>query len=463
MLFMLTLFAAGCGSSGDSDTILGDTAETTITTAPIDGATDVALNVKITATSNKELTASTVNTATFTLKTGTTAVAGTVAYVDGVMRFSPTDTLIASTLYSATITTGVKETGGTALLEAPKVWSFTTGTTSDILAPTVTSTNPLNAAIDVPINKKVSALFNEALDATTVNTTTFTLATTIGNAPVAGTVSYSSNTMLFTPTANLVASTQYTATITTGVTDLAGNALAAAKVWSFTTGTGAAEGPAPVNLGTAGNFVILTKAGITNVPTSAIVGDIGSSPITGSSMNTVTCAEITGNIYGVDDTYAVDCYKGTADDKTYVDTAVADMGTAYTDAAGRTSPDFTEEHAGDLSGKTLAPGLYKWGTGVSIDATGTTLSGGANDVWIFQIAGDLTVADGAIITLIGALPENIFWQVGGLSGAIIGTTVQFKGVLLAEKAATVNTGSTVDGRLLVQTAVSLNQNTVTQP
>jgi len=116
---------------------------------------------------------------------------------------------------------------------------------------------------------------------------------------------------------------------------------------------------------------------------------------------------------------------------------------------------------GNISGLTLTPGIYKWGTGVLIDNTGVTLSGGANDVWIFQIAADLTVANGAIVTLSGgAVPKNVFWQVGGQ--ATLGTTANFKGTILSQTLISLNTGAVLTGRALAQTAVTLIQNTVTK-
>ena len=141
-------------------------------------------------------------------------------------------------------------------------------------------------------------------------------------------------------------------------------------------------------------------------------------------------------------------------------TAVSDMETAFTDAAGRTLPDFTELGAGDISGLTLAPGLYKWGTGVLI-TSGVTLSGGANDVWIFQIAGNLTVSNGAIVTLSGgAQASNVFWQVAGET--TLGTTSDFKGIILCQTLIALNTGAVMNGRALAQTAVTLDANTITE-
>ena len=225
-------------------------------------------------------------------------------------------------------------------------------------------------------------------------------------------------------------------------------------------------GRAPVDLGTAGNFVILTKSGITTTGVTAITGDIGVSPIDSTAItgfgltmdasNTFsTSALVTGKVYAADYTEPT---------PTNMTTAISDLRTAYVDAAGRTTPDDTELGGGDISGMTLAPGLYKWGTGVLITNVGVTLSGGANDVWIFQIADDLTVNNAAIVTLAGgAQAKNIFWQVGGGVGVSLGTTVQFQGIILATKAITINTGATLNGRALAETKVTLDANTITAP
>jgi len=235
------------------------------------------------------------------------------------------------------------------------------------------------------------------------------------------------------------------------------------------TGTGVGGlgvGPEPVNLGQAGSFVILSKAGITNTGShlSDITGNIGASPITAASMDGVFCAEITGTIYGVDAAYTgsgdSSCFLGGGVNKTLVDNAVLAMGTAYTDAAGRPA-DFTELGAGNIGGKTLPPGTYKWGTGVIIP-TDVTLSGGPNDVWIFEIAKDLVISSGKKIKLTGgALPQNIFWQVFGIVN--INTTAHFEGIALVKTQITLKTGATANGRLLAQTAVVLDANAVTKP
>jgi hypothetical protein len=274
-------------------------------------------------------------------------------------------------------------------------------------------------------------------------------------------VTYSGVTAIFTPTSPLAANTLYTATITTEAKDLAGNALASNYVWSFT--TGGTAGRSPIVLGIAGNFVILAKSGISTVPTSAVTGDIGVSPIdqtaitgfseTMDATNTFSKApQVIGKIYAAD--YAPPT-------PTLMTAAVSDMEIAYTDAAGRTLPDFTELGAGEIGGLTLIPGLYKWGTDVLI-STNVTLQGGPNDVWIFQISGGLTQAAAMRVILTGgALPKNVFWQTFG--AVHIGTTAHFEGIILCQTSINLKTGASVNGRLFAQTAVTLDQNQVTQP
>ena len=214
---------------------------------------------------------------------------------------------------------------------------------------------------------------------------------------------------------------------------------------------------APVNLGTAGTFAILSKSGVTDVYASAITGDVGTSPITGAAL-LLTCGEVAGKIYVVNAAGPLPC---AVNDATFLTSAVGAMETAYLDAAGRTSPDFTELGAGEIGGLTLAPGLYKWGTGVLV-STDVTLSGGPNDVWIFQVAGTLNQANATRVTMAGgARAKNIFWQVAG--AVTIGTTAHFEGIVLAKTMIAANTGASVNGRLMAQTAVTLQMNAVTQP
>lgn len=210
-----------------------------------------------------------------------------------------------------------------------------------------------------------------------------------------------------------------------------------------------------VGLGTAGNFAILSKSGVTDVYASAVTGDVGSSPITGAAV-LLSCDEVTGTIYTVNAAGPL-C---AVNDATRLTAAVGDMETAYDAAAGRT-PGFTELGAGDISGMTLAPGVYKWGTGLLMTSD-VTLHGGPSDVWIFQIAGTLTQAsDKKVVLTGGALPQNVFWQVADV--VAIGTGAHMEGVVLAKTMVAMKTGATIKGRLLAQTAVTLQMNTVTQP
>ena len=244
--------------------------------------------------------------------------------------------------------------------------------------------------------------------------------------------------------------------------------LLAIFVMALTFGTGqiaqaATTVQTPVNLGGAGGFVILTKSGVTNVPTSLIIGNIGVSPIAATAItgfalvanrtNTFsTSTQVIGKIYAAN--YA-------SPTPANLTTAISNMQTAYTNAAGRTLPDFKELYAGNLSSRTLAPGLYKWSTGVLIN-TDVTLSGGANDTWIFQIAQNLT--NNAHVILAGfAQGKNILWQVGGGTGVTLSSGSLLEGTVLAAKAITLATGATVNGRLFAQSAVTLQGNTITAP
>lgn len=572
LLLLLVAFVAGCGSNGGGSS--DNTLPKVNSTNPVNGVSGVALNAGITVTFSEAMTPATVNAATFILKQGATVVNGAVSYVGVTAVLAPVVNLAAGTEYSATITTGVKDLAGNALasnyewvfttgtttdnvapvvagtsnvagainvatnsqvgatfsegmdpssinnttftvkntltdaavagavsysgvnavfvpaatlaggtgytstikggaggvkdlagnpLVADLVWSWTTAALADSASPTVTSVIPVNLAVDVALNSRVNATFSETINPLTINTSTFTLSGP-GTAAVSGTVGYDALTKVatFTPAAPLTAGTAYTATITAGVKDMAGNALLVNKVWSLTTVTPATLGPAPVLLGTAGNYVILAKTGVSTVPASAITGDVGLSPaattyLTGFSLTLVgtTSAisqQVTGSLFAADMTDPT---------STNLTTAVSDMGNAYTDAAGRTTPNFLNLGVGEIGGQTLKPGLYKWTTGVTISSD-VTISGGANDVWIFQIPGNLSVSPAKRISLSGgAQARNIFWQVAGTVN--VGTTAHFEGIILSQTSITLETGTSMNGRALAQTAVILDAARVTAP
>jgi hypothetical protein len=324
--------------------------------------------------------------------------------------------------------------------------------------PAVTSTYPSTNVTGVALNQPIEFTFSQTMDSTTINNSTFTLMQ--GSTNVPGTVTYSGTTAIFTPSVALMADSTYTATITTGAKSLAGLGLVKNSVWSFTTGTSIST-LALVNLGLSGNYVIVAKTAINNSSTSAITGNLGLSPaatsyITGLSLTNATgyatSAQVTGSIYAAD---------MAAPTPINLTTAVNNMDSAYTDAAGRPSPGFSELGTGDIGGLTLVPGLYKWSNTVTIP-TDVTIAGGPNDVWIFQISGNLTMSSAVKITLSGgAQASHIFWQVAG--EATLGTTAHFEGAILSMTGITLQTGASLHGRALAQTAVILDANAVTAP
>ncbi|MEY4511839.1 MAG: hypothetical protein RLZZ450_3961 [Pseudomonadota bacterium] len=230
---------------------------------------------------------------------------------------------------------------------------------------------------------------------------------------------------------------------------------------TFPDGGGARRGPRPVSLGAAAGFALLAKTAVSSVPTSAVTGDVGLSPaaasyITGFPYTRAgikwTSPEVTGNIFAADND---------APTPSNMTTAVSNMETAYVDAAGRTTPDFSELGTGALGGRTLVPGLYKWSTSVTV-STEVVLAGGADDVWIFQISGGLTVAANTRVTLTGgARAQNVFWQVA--SPVDLGAGSHGEGTILCMTSINLQTGASVHGRLLAQSAVNIAMSSVTLP
>ncbi len=229
-----------------------------------------------------------------------------------------------------------------------------------------------------------------------------------------------------------------------------------------TGGTPAGGGALAVNLRSAGTYAILAESAISTVPPAVVTGDLGLSPMAATFVTNFsliadatnvfsTSTQVTGKIYAAD--YAVPTPSN-------LTTAIGDMGLAFTDAAGR-APSVTELGAGSIGGMTLAPGVYQWGTGLLIP-TDLTLNGSATDVWIFQIAQNLTVSSAVNVHLTGgALAKNVFWQVAG--SVDLGTTSHLEGIVLCQTMISLHTGASIEGRLLAQTAVTLDASTVTQP
>lgn len=220
----------------------------------------------------------------------------------------------------------------------------------------------------------------------------------------------------------------------------------------------------PLTLGTASDFVVLAKSGISVVPIGNITGDIGVSPIDQGAITGFseimdlsgtfsTSAQVTGKIYAAD-------YLGSTPTK--MTTAVSDMETAYTEAAGRTLPNATALGAGNISGLTITNGLYKWSGNVLINTDVWLDAGGNPDaIFVFQIAGNLIMASSTKVILAGgAQAKNIFWQVAGGAGAVIGTYSHFEGIILTATKIDLLTGASFNGKLFAQTAVTLQSNII---
>ncbi|MFU8869303.1 ice-binding family protein, partial [Natronococcus sp.] len=222
------------------------------------------------------------------------------------------------------------------------------------------------------------------------------------------------------------------------------------------------EDPGPVDRGDASNYTILAKSGISTVPDSDVTGDIGVSPIdstaiTGFALELDASGEFATSDQVDGRVEAADYAEPTPSNLT---TAVSDMESAFTDAAGRES-DFDELAGGNIGGLVLPPGVYSWSTDVSI-SDDIVLLGDSDDTWIFQIDGNLTTASNTNVLLAGDVQiENIVWQVAGGAGVEIGTDAQFSGVVLTQTGINVLTGATVDGCLYAQTDVNLQMATVT--
>lgn len=485
----------------------------------------VATNAAITATFNEPMASASIDDASFTLDCTAPCIApgGTVSYdvANRTAIFAPETALAAATTYTATLSIAATDLAGNALsgnqpppppAASAYAWSFTTGAAPDTDAPTVMLNNPVIGAVGVCGNKTVNATFSEAMDPTTITSATFTLRVT-GGAAVAGMVSYDAATQIasFDPTANLITTpaTNYTATIAggaAGVKDLAGNALAADNVTTFTTSAGdCAVGPplgAAAPFGAFGGNATLTNDGLNTV----IDGDIG---VNAASTTITGLRDAGGNTYTVtpnnDGLVNGLVYTLTAPPGSVAGAAVTqariDAQTAFDSISPASRPGGLDVSnlaqcpscggAGggpdELAGRILPPGIYLSTIGnYDIGGPGRTVGnltldagGDTNAVWIFQTAagtGTLTVgltgpATPAVPIQVllanGAQAKNVFWYVP--AGATIGTGSTMTGTLLADAAITMSTTggapptaviTTVNGRAIALTAGVSMTNTV---
>ena len=467
MVTALSVVLAACGGGGQAPILgAGDiavvVAPVVTVVTPAVGALNVAPNTKvITAKFSKAMDATSITDTSFTLACPAgTLITGTVSYLAAskLATLTLSADLPISTVCTATVTTAAKDSTGLNMT-SEHVWQFTTSATADDTAPTVTSVNPADLATDVATNTTVKATFDEAMDPNTINADNFTLFE--GLNPVAGTVSINPllNIATFTPNTILTISTTYTATVTTGVTDVAGNAMAAPdKVWSFTTAATATVEPL-IALNMAQPFGTFGgSAGMTNMGTLTIVnGDIGTiatgtSMITGfhdaANIYTETPSNIgtvTGKIFTcTNSTTGTNSAGPSAPDCALATQARLDAQTAYLALAAMPVVGASPAPGANLAGVTLLPGTYAApGGSFLIEGGDLTLDaqGDANATWVFQMASTLTVggpgaaAPQSIILAGGALPKNVFWQVGSAAtinaaggGTMVGTIIAQDGV-----------------------------------
>ncbi|MEO5702490.1 MAG: ice-binding family protein, partial [Gammaproteobacteria bacterium] len=393
----------------------------------------------------------------------------------------------ASTTYTVTITTAATDLAGNALAgnQGPLpgasnyVWTFTTGAGPDATPPTVTLVNPAEGATTVCTTRAISVTFSEPMDPLTITDTTLTLQVTgppLGS-PLTGTVTYdvASQIATFTPSSTLLSNTNYTATVTTGAKDIAGNALASDYVWTFTTGTTTCL--APVNLGAASTFGIAAHAGVTNtpaIPITHIEGNVILDPLATCNAVAVDTAGGFGLCAGSPPTIVGKVFSSQYDPAGIRSTVIADLNAAFLSitppagppAAGTSSGSPTNLPAGTTLGEPagsalvqgdnyFVPGLYQSTTSIMI--TGDILldaQGDANAVFVFQSSSSTGMAAGApppgarsrILLAGGAKASNVWWQVA--TDATLGLYSEFQGNILAARDITMLTGATSCGRLM---------------
>jgi hypothetical protein len=417
-------------------------------TDPANNENNVVLNKLVSVTFNMPMKASTITGTTYTLKQGTNAVAGTVTYSGTTAVFNSTLPLAANTIYTATVSAAVTNLDNTRL-PADYVWKFTTGS---IVAPTVTSTDPINNATGVALNKTITANFSMVMDPATINATNFTVKQ--GTIAITGVVTHSGLTASFKPTNALVEGKTYTATVTTAAKNAAGVPLANNYVWNFTT-LSALVVPAPAGLffGVFGGNAGITNQGLNTRVNGPIGTTAASSLVTGFTDTMASPFEVytitplnNGLVNG--GVFADAPAPGNA---TKAQKALEGLNAArdlYNSISPANKPGGSDQGSGELGALTLAPGVYKSASGTYKITNGDlTLDakGDENATWYFQSASSLTVGSPAAprsVKLInGAKANNVYWYVGSQAvinyaggGVMVGNIIANNGVTLSAPA-----------------------------
>ncbi len=451
-------------------------------TDPTNLAINVPLNKLITATFNQVINPATITPTSFTVSNGTTNIAGTFTFSGAMVIFTPFIPLTNGTNYTATITTAVKNPSGVAMA-SNYVWTFSTPI---ILIPLVTSTDPVNLATNVPLNKVITATFNQVMDPITVTNATFTVKE--GTNTVNGAFTFNSATVLFTPTLPLLNSKTYTVTITTGVKNTSGLSLVSNYVWTFTTPVLPPVVTTGPNIGSLSRFGGFGgNAGLTNQGINTVINNGGIGTTAAATLVTGFHDGLTADVYtetpsniglvkgGV---FTAPPFPGTATSFAIAQLALLDATALYNALSPAAMPGGIDPGAGELGGLTLAPGIYKSASGTFKISTGNlTLDaqGDPNAVWVFQTASGLTVGiagpTGAksIILINGASTSKVFWQVGSAAtinaaggGTMVGTIVAYSGVTFSTAGNAAQT--TLNGRAISLVAsVTMVNTTINVP
>ncbi|MFU8861957.1 MAG: ice-binding family protein [Cyclonatronaceae bacterium] len=391
-------------------------------------------------------------------------------------------------------------------------------------APVILTTAPGGGEMNVGLSSVIEITFSSDMDETSLNGTTLLLQATFATATpgnqrdvmlndqirdraairgsensrhaatgaVNGTISYSDKVARFTPNGELQEGTLYTFTVTNGVKDSENIALETSQSWSFTTSgtpnsanlnmpnnrfgmersesnrrtTDASQKDKAtmIDLGKAGHFVILAKTTINNESKSRITGHTGEGSVTDESKidkpkneNASTDAKrkSTSNRALVLQSSQSDTTSPDVDD------AIEDMMAAYSDASMQSGNNVTTHKNEHFKSNKLTPGVHEWSNSLHLESD-VTLSGSADDVWLFKIRNDLTMDEDIVITLTdGATADNVFWYVEG--EVTIGKNAQFEGIILSMDEITLEKGAKLNGRMFSQAAISLDENTVTEP
>jgi hypothetical protein len=459
---LLTAFAiasvvlmAGCRED-DFVEIIGVCPEV-ISTSPADDDANVPFNKIITASFNDVMDAATVTESSFTVTTESgIAIDGSVTYLDSTASFVPTQALTPNTTYIGYVSASLVKSLKGYYIKDDYEWTFSTGD----IAPTVTLTDPLNLAIDVPLGKTVTATFSVPMTASTI-LTSFTLKT--GGNLVAGVVSYASGIGSFNPDADLLEGTTYTATITTGAQNELGTSMTNKHEWTFRTEETTV--PPAVILGQASIFGAFGgTAGVTNQGLNTIINNGGIGTTAVSTNVTGFHDGLTGDVYtetplnvgnATGGIYTAPPAPGTEASFAIATQALADATIAYNSISPASKPGGIDLETAELGGLTLAPGIYKSASG-SYDISNVDLtldaSNDPNAVWIFQAESALTVGiagpAGArnVLLINGALPKNVYWFVGSAAtingaggGTMVGTILAYSGVTFSTPGVAVQT------------------------